>query len=353
MRLVGTNDIREGDIIGRDIICGDGGILLKKSTKFKDIYRSKLLEREITAIYIEDEISKEIQVTPIIDEETLKRLTIDVKQAFSKLEKITEIDFDLLYHATEDIINGLSNRDVAVEVIDLKVNDPYTYEHCISVALLVAVVCKKMNMRVDVTHKIVLGALLHDIGKIILPKNLLNKPGNLTPEEYELIKTHTDTGYSMIKDNNKMSPLTKLVVLCHHEREDGSGYPLGKGEEIHRGVKIVAACDVFHALLSDRPYRAGMNMGEVISIARREKLNGEVRAIIEDIIAFYPVGSVVLLNNGDVALVETNYCQDVRRPLVKVIYNYNLHKKMNYRINLQEHKELKIVRKLQDIPRVC
>ncbi|PHV72010.1 hypothetical protein CS063_00605 [Sporanaerobium hydrogeniformans] len=352
MRLVGLEGIKEGDIIGRDIVGYDGGVLLKKNSKFKEAFREKLLERNITTIYIDDEISKDIEINPIMDMETMRKITEDVKKEFAKLEKVTEINCELLEQVADEIISGLSSRDVALEIMDLKVNDTYTYEHCISVALLTAVVCRKMNLRQDIVHRIVLGALLHDIGKIIMPKNCLNKPGALTTEEYDMIKAHVEIGYSMIKENDKISPITKLIVLCHHEREDGTGYPLGKGEEIHVGVKIVAACDVFHALFSDRPYRIGMDISQAITVARREKLNPEIRAIIEETLAFYPVGSAVILSNGDIALVEKNYRQDVKRPLVKVIYNYNSKMKLNYKINLQEHEELYILKKLEDIPRI-
>ena len=126
---------------------------------------------------------------------------------------------------------------------------------------------------VNQTRDIVVGSLLHDIGMIFIPKEILEKTTKLTEEERKTIQNHSEMGYCMIKDDNTISALAKLIVLCHHEREDGSGYPLGKGEDLHIGAKIVAACDVFVAITSERCYREGLSLNEAIILLRKEKLN--------------------------------------------------------------------------------
>lgn len=350
MRLINVNAIKEGDIIAKDIISYDGGILLTSSSKFKDAFRQKLLERNIYEVYIEDELSEGIAPPDIINPKVRQQINQDIKIEFEKLKNNLAINVNTISGITDILVEQLSHKDIVFDVQDLKMNDDYTYQHCIGVAILTTVVCRKMNIRQDHTHKIVMGALMHDIGKIIVPKNILNKPDKLTQEEYELMKSHVEIGYKILDKNSSLSPITKLAVLCHHEREDKSGYPLGKGEELHIGAKIVAVCDVFHALMSNRPYRQALSVKEVIAIAQMEKLNIPIRQTVESILAFYPVGSIVLLNNGDIGIVEKNFVQDLTRPLVKVVYNRYTLKRQERRVNLQDLINICVVEKMPDVP---
>lgn len=350
MRLIHVNKIKEGEIIARDIISYEGGILLKRSSKFKEAFRQRLVERNIHEVYIEDELSKDIVPEEILSPKIKQQLNRDIRVEFDSLKNNLQLNVESVAKITTVLMEELASKNMVCDIIDLKMNDDYTYQHCIGVAILAAIVCRKMKIRQDHTHKIVMGALLHDIGKIIIPKDILNKPGKLTEDEYEMLKSHVEIGYKMLEGNNHLSPITKLAVLCHHEREDGSGYPLGKGEELHIGVKIVGACDVFHALISNRPYRQGLSIKDVIFLAQMEKINPEVRETIESILAFYPVGSVVLLNNGEVGIVEKNFAQDVRKPLVKVVYSIKSHMQLNYKLNLQEEPHIEVLEKLEDIP---
>lgn len=343
MRLVPTKQLKEGDIIARDIVSYEGGILLRHDTRFKEVFKTRLIERNISEVYIDDELSKGINPTDLLDSSVKQVIAHDIKAQFHKLQTTLEVDVETLSHIANFLIEELSQKEMILELEDLKTNDQYTYEHCISVAILTNLVCNKMQMNEEQKEQIVMGALIHDIGKMIIPKDILNKPGKLTDREYEIVKSHTEIGYRMIKDNPELSAITKLAVLCHHEREDGSGYPLGKGKELHIGTKIVAACDLFHALISDRCYRQGLPLNEVIVIAEQEAINPEIRTIIENSFAYYPVGCLVELNNGEIAIVEQNFSADLKRPIVRVI-NQSAGSKVNvYKINLQYEREYYIV----------
>lgn len=343
MRLVSTKQLKDGDIIAKDIISYQGGILLRHDTRFKEVFKSKLLERNISEVYIDDEISKGIEPKELLECSIKQTISQDIKSQFEKLQHSLELDVTALTQVTSFLIDELSQKEMILELEDLKANDNYTYEHCISVAILTNLVCNKLGMNPDLKEQIVMGALIHDIGKIIIPKDILNKPGALTDSEYEVVKGHPEMGYRMIKDNIEISAVTKLTVLCHHEREDGSGYPLGKGKDLHIGTKIVAACDLFHALISNRCYRQGLPINEVVAIAQKEPINAEIRSIIEQLFAYYPVGSMVKLNDGKIALVEKNFSADVRRPLVRIIENMHDFSGGHYKINLQEEREYSIV----------
>ena len=343
MRLVPIEHLKDGDIIARDIISYDGGVLLRHDTRFKEVFKSKLIERNVSEVYIDDEISKGIEPTELIESSIKQRMANDIKKQFEKLKDRLELDVSVFSEITEFLIEQLSRKELILELDDLKTNDDYTYEHCLAVAILTNMVCNKMNMNIYQKEKIVMGAMIHDIGKIIIPKDILNKPDRLTKEEYEIMKSHTVVGYKMIKDNTELSAITKLAVLCHHEREDESGYPLGKGEELHIGTKIVAACDLYHALISDRCYRQGLPINEVITVAQKEAINPEIRTIIENTFSYYPVGCMIQLNNGKIGIVEKNIASDIKRPIVRIIDKEEGRLVATYKLNLQNERQLFIV----------
>lgn len=345
MRLVPIEYLEEGDIIAKDIISYDGGVLLRYNTRFKEAFKSRLIERNILEVYIEDEISKGIELKKIIEPVVKQRITQDIKKQFDKLKDKMQLEAGAIQQIATELIQQIDQKEMILELDDLKMNDEYTYEHCVAVAILATLVCHKMNMNSIQKEKIVMGAMIHDIGKIIIPKDILNKPTGLSREEYELIKSHAEIGYKMIKENQELSPITKLAVLCHHEREDGSGYPLGKGEELHIGPKIVAACDLYHALISDRCYRQGLPISEAIAIGQKEAIHPEVRGIIEGLFAYYPVGCMVELNDGRIGIVEKNQAIDIKRPIIRVIEREDGRLIEKSKINLQEGKQLHIIGK--------
>lgn len=344
MRLVSTKYLKEGDIIARDIVSYEGGVLLRHDTRFREVFKGKLMERNISEVYIEDEISKGIQPMELLEASVRRVITQDIKTQFLRLQKNLQVDVERLAYIADFLIEALSQKEMILELEDLRVNDQYTYEHCIAVAILTNLVCDKMQMNREQKEQVVMGALIHDIGKMILPKDILNKPGKLSEDEYELVKSHTEVGYRMIKDNPELSAITKLAVLCHHEREDGSGYPLGKGKELHIGTKIVAACDLFHALISDRCYRQGLPLNEVMMIAEQEPINPKIRTIIMNAFAYYPVGCMVKLNNGKIAVVEQNFSANLKRPIVRVVEKHCGNEVSRYyKVNLQNERECYIV----------
>lgn len=343
MRLMPIEYLKEGEIIAKDIISYEGGILLRHDTRFKEVFKSKLIERGILEVYIEDEISEGINPREIIEPIVKQRMTQDMKKQFDKLKDSFKLDVNTISEMSIELIDQLNQKELILELDDLRTNDDYTYEHCLAVSILTTLVCNKMNIDTAQKQKIVMGAMIHDIGKIIIPKDILNKPTSLSKEEYEMIKSHAQIGYKMIKDHSQLSPITKLAVLCHHEREDGSGYPLGKGEELHIGTKIVAACDLYHALISDRCYRKGLPIHEAISIGQREPIHPEVRTIIENLFAYYPVGCLVELNDGRIGIVEKNISTDIKRPIIRIIDKENGKLVAKYKLNLQNEEQLYIV----------
>lgn len=350
MRIIGIDNLKGNEIIGRDVMCENGAILLKRGTKYRHTFKPKLLEYNVLELYIDDEISKGIVPEELISSAEKKFIVKGIKQQFDLCMQNLTMDVQHLYSISESLMEKIFEKNIILDIMDIQRNDDFTYEHCLNVAILATTLCYKMGLNQELSHKIIAGALIHDIGKIILPKDILTKPGKLTKEEEQTIQTHTQLGYSMIKDNVNLDAVTKVIVLCHHERQDGSGYPLKKKDDLHIGAKIVAACDVFDALMSNRPHRMAYPLNQSLMLFRQEKLDPVVKDALQKIVAFYPVGTTVLLNDGTIGIVEKNYLEDLNRPAIRVIYNARTMTREDERVFLQKSLNLEIVGKLNYIP---
>ena len=149
--------------------------------------------------------------------------------------------------------------------IDAK--DPYTKGHSTSVSRYSEALARAINLPEEEVQKITIGGLLHDVGKIGIPENVLRKPGKLEPEEWEIMKQHPVIGVEKVLAPNEALAHLIPIVKYHHEHIDGSGYPEGlKGDEIPLAARIVAVADTYHALISDRPYRKGMSIEKACEI---------------------------------------------------------------------------------------
>jgi len=159
--------------------------------------------------------------------------------------------------------------------------DHYTAEHSRNVAKIACLIGEKMNLKRKELKILEIAGHLHDIGKIAVPEHILNKPGKLSDEEFEIIKKHPVVGADILREYPELS-FTVPVVLYHHERMDGSGYPLGlKDKEIPILARILAVADVFDALTSDRPYRKAMKPEDALSLMKKMPLDQKMVSILE------------------------------------------------------------------------
>jgi len=181
-------------------------------------------------------------------------------------EKKVEEGYQKLKKILDDVINTLAS------IVEIK--DPYTSGHQKRVALLAVAISRELGLDEEKIEVINTAALIHDIGKINLPASVLTRPGRLSKIEYDMVKTHSRLGYDMINHIEFPKPVSD-IVLQHHERIDGSGYPQGlKGDEIIPEAKILAVADVVEAMISHRPYRPALGIGKAVEEIKkgREKL---------------------------------------------------------------------------------
>jgi putative nucleotidyltransferase with HDIG domain len=220
----------------------------------------------------------------------------------------------------------LRNPNALISLARLKTKDDYTYLHSVAVAALATGLARQLQLSTDEIREAALAGLLHDLGKAALPLDILNKPGRLTDEEFGQVKAHPKAGYDMLVEAGVDSAMALEVCLHHHEKVDGSGYPDRlKGDAISLYAKMGAVCDVYDAITSDRPYKAGWHPAESIRRMAQWTKEGHfderVFQAFVKCVGIYPTGSLVRMQSGRLGVVLDQSQRSLLLPRVKVFFS--------------------------------
>lgn len=315
MRYIPIDAVNPGMILGKNIISNTSAAMLTKGTVLTEEYVEYLVEHGYSGVYISDRISEDVIINETISDELFRE----------GVEAIANENIGHIINVSTNIVNEImSQEQVNVDMIDLRSFDDYTFHHSVNVAVYSVIVGKKMGLASADIKYLSQAAIAHDLGKMRIPEEILNKPGKLTDEEFDVIKSHPQKSMDILGKNRNVSAVVKQAVLFHHENENGSGYPMKRtGDKIPLIAKIIHAVDVYDALTSKRPYKEPYAPADAF-----EYLKGGCdilfdRAVVDamlQVLPAYPPGIDVKLSNGEEAIVYA-HTSDALRPKVKIKSN--------------------------------
>lgn len=326
MRKIPIENAQPGLILAKAVFTSEGKILLTAGITLNENFIERLKLNNIAEIYIEDETPKSVKVSKAISEKTRREAVLLVGNIIKNYNFENSANAERVTEIVNNIITELlANDEIIANLSELRNVDDYTFEHSVNVCVLSLITGIGLGYNIPRLKDLGVGAILHDIGKLKIPEEILKKPYQLTVEEFEEIKKHTVYGYEILKDNRNISMISAFIAFGHHERYDGSGYPLQlKSENIHKCARIVAVSDVYDALTSDRVYRKKLKPHEVIEYITSLGDNQFDRDIVQSFtryISIYPQGTGVMLSNRSRGLVVKPNRGLPTRPVVKIIFD--------------------------------
>jgi putative nucleotidyltransferase with HDIG domain len=284
-------------------------------------------------------LAKPIRITASEEHERAKQVITGSKKAvasmFHDARMGKAINAESAMQLVDDIAASVDrNLSALISLVRLKNKDEYTYMHSVAVCALMVALAKELGLSEAETKQAGLAGLLHDIGKAGIPMEVLNKPGALTDEEFILVKFHPERGHELLLQANIVDEVVLDVCLHHHEKVNGKGYPHQlKADEISIFAKMGAVCDVYDAITSNRPYKEGWEPG--ISLQRMAQWSDHFddrvfKAFVKSV-GIYPIGSMIKLKSGRLAVVIDQNPKSLLTPLIKVFFST----KSNSRIKVE------------------
>lgn len=356
MRLISTESLKSGAILGKTIYNDRGNILVGEGTRLSDKIIQRLVNLNIQFVYIKDERTKDILPTSSISPQLKMEAVQTIESTFTQLQLDDKVQATIVVEKSvtqfTQLIRGImddlrSNEELLSLLADVYVYDNYIFSHSLNVTVYSLALGMELKLSEKQLELLGMGAMLHDVGKMFIPFEILGKPERLTQEEFECMKNHTDYGFQILKNIHTVSLHVAHCAYQHHERLDGSGYPRGIGQdEIHDLAKIISVADVFDAVTSNRVYRNAMLPHEGLEILYADagtKLDSQVVEAFRRAVAIYPNGLSIKLNDGRKGVVARQNMGIGDRPIIRILEEFGKPLAVTYEVDLKNEPTLIIV----------
>ena len=277
-----TDQARAGMVVATDVYSSQNQLILTRGTILNEKMITKLRFYHIFGLNVfpkKEEVKEESYIDALRNTQEFKKFNRTYVETMNKVEGTfngiisgdEQIEIDQLLQETNRILKEARNGAHVMEMLHgIRNYDDMTYVHSVNVSLICNIFAGWLKLSPEDTGALTLAGLLHDIGKMMIPKEILRKSGKLTEDEYEIIKSHTIKGFQALKDQ-PIDIRVKYAALMHHERQDGSGYPNHfRGNQIEEFAKIIAVADVYDAMTSNRSYRKAFCPFEVVEKFEQE-----------------------------------------------------------------------------------
>ncbi len=331
MVFVRAEELLPGMCLARDIHFYEpslqSAMILKSGQKLSDVQITQLCNAKLDGAYI-DTVRSEVRVVSSINQQIRREAISNIHSLADNFidssKGVQQGDIEAIGVTTQELIDSLSSqKDILINIADIKMYDDYTYHHSLSVAIMSIAIGIELGLTNQMLNELGLAGLLHDIGKVAIPIEIINKPGRLTSEEFDIVKMHPVHAAMHLKERHLVNENIFRGIVGHHEKLDGSGYPNHlSGTDIHPYARILAVADVYDALTSNRPYRTPSPPNEAIEFIMGGTGSHFDERVVHAFlrkVAPYPTGSRVKLSNGEIAFVMKNYPDQPLRPMVTVI----------------------------------
>lgn len=320
-----VSDLKEGEILAKPIYDEMGMELLAKGTKISKRMIEKIEDLGITYIYIMKNKENDISDNDKKKMSRVYKSNIEtkskIKEIYKEVVEDSSINLEKYKEIIDEIFKDILDKDaIILNLGNLKNLNEYYFEHAINSTVLAMATCLVLGLNRRLIENISIGILLHDIGYITVPNELLNKKDKLTVEEFGIVKKHVDSGYNLLKNVDDIADESLEAVRYHHENIDGTGYPEKlKGTEIPFAAKLCSICDAYDALISNRYHRKKINRYQAAMIIISNQGIKFDKYILKNflrVVGHYPKGLSVILSNGYYAVVEK---ENVFDPIVRLI----------------------------------
>ncbi len=326
MRFMPLQNVTDSMILARTIYTDDGRTLLNRGVRLNNRYVQRLQALGLPGVYVQRDGIETPDLPEPISTATRQAAIQNIRSVFQEVRLGQTFSMKSIHTSVNAILNEIAaNPNVLVGLTDVRAYDSYTFGHCINVCVLSVMMGTRLGLHELDLRQLAIGAILHDLGKIAIPEHILKKPRALDDSEMQEMQNHSNYGWQVLRQHPELSLTSAHVAYQHHERPNGQGYPRGlKADEIMLNARICGIADAYDAMTSERIYKPAMKPKEALDVIknlRGVQFDASLVDVFVQCVAPYPVGCLVQLNQGELAVVVDTNHEHREEPLVMVLFD--------------------------------